>query len=90
MTMVSYVLAAILAVFLAYTVIIPAAMWLPKFTRRFHLFCPTHHTYGDLHLNAMSAALTSAYGAPSISVERCNLRARGDRCPEDCLEELHL
>ncbi|MBI3993498.1 MAG: hypothetical protein HY342_09505 [Candidatus Lambdaproteobacteria bacterium] len=90
MTIVFYVLAAILAVFLAYTIVVPSAMWLPKFSHRFHLFCPTHRTYGDIHLNAMSAAVTAAYGAPRISVERCTLRARGDRCPENCLEELHV
>ncbi|HEX9843786.1 MAG TPA: hypothetical protein VGC20_13600 [bacterium] len=90
MTMVPYVLAVILAVFLAFTIVVPAAMWLPTFMRRFHLFCPTHRTYGDIHLNAMSAALTSAYGAPRITVERCTLRPRGDRCPENCLEDLKV
>ena len=85
MTALFIVMSAILAVFLAYTVLVPTVLGLPQFIGKFRLPCPVHGAFAEVRLNSVGAALTSAYGEPSLHVRRCNLRNRGEECGEDCL-----
>lgn len=90
MTSIPYVLAAILAVFLAYAIVAPTMLFIPRFLKRFRLFCPTHRSYANVRLNSFGAAITSAYGAPNVHVSGCNLKSRNDKCDERCLNDADI
>lgn len=80
------VLAAILAVALGYMLIVPTALNLPRFLRRFGVDCPTYQTHADVEVNALSAALSAGYGAPHLHVRRCTLLNPWEKCDEGCLK----
>jgi hypothetical protein len=87
MTTLAWVFAAILAVFLVYTMLAPTVLGLPAFMRTVNLACPYHPAVGRIRLNGVRAALTGAYGRPSLRVVRCNLLAPGKRCDQACLKD---
>jgi hypothetical protein len=76
---------AIIAVFFAYAVVAPVFFGLPGFMRTFQLACPHKPGNGDVRLEGTRAALTNAYGKPSLQVIGCSLLARGETCDRACL-----
>ncbi len=85
MTLQIIVISAILAVFLTYTLLVPTVLGLPQFIGKFPLPRPVHGAHAGVRLNPAGAALTSAYGAPSLHVRRSNPRNRGEECGKNCL-----
>ena len=81
-------IAVILGVFVLYAVVGPTLFNLNRFIGRFRLYCPTRATFAELRLNAFGAALTSAYGKPILDVRQCTMLHKGEKCGQDCLEEL--
>ncbi len=81
---------AVLGVFFSYTVLAPIAMNVARFVGRTWMFCPHHHRYGRVKLNALWAALSGGYGAPLLSVRQCTLLGKGETCDQKCLDEVDL
>jgi hypothetical protein len=88
MTTVFPVLAAILLVFVSYTVMAPLALNARRFVGKFHLTCPNRGEVAEVKVRAARAALSSAYGSPRIMKRRCSLLRQGETCNEACLKEL--
>lgn len=88
MTTLLVVYGAIVAVFVAYTLLAPTLLNLPRFFGGFLLKCPERQAYADIRVNPFGAALTSAYGNPRMHVRKCTLLQRGEKCGENCLQGL--
>ena len=86
MSTLAIVFAAIIGVFLVYTVLAPTVFGLPAFMRPVELACPHHPVVGRIRIAGLRAALTSAYGRPDLRVIRCSLLGPGKSCDEACLQ----
>ena len=77
---------AIIAVFFVYAVLAPVFFGLPGFIRPFALACPHRGTTGNVRVEGIRAALTNAYGKPSLRVLACSLLGPGQYCDQACLD----
>lgn len=82
------VFAAILGVFLLYSVVVPATLNFPRFAGRMLVSCPERHVDTGLNVKPWRAAITAAYGRADLRVQRCPLLGRGERCHEGCLPRM--
>ena len=87
MTTLLMVFAAVLVVFLGYTLVVPTFSFLPQHLRPVEVNCPYLKTSGRVRLKAMRAALASAYGLRNLHVKTCTLLGKRVRCDEACLAE---
>lgn len=83
-----WIVAAVLAAFLAYALAAPTVLNFRRFLGWVPVHCPHRHTQANIRLNPLAAALTGAYGRPRARVRRCDLRGRTDTCDEACLDHL--
>jgi len=80
------VLAAVIVVFALYTVFAPLALNYGRFGSGLHLKCPVMHDGATVRVNAVGAALFSAYGLRRLRMRKCNLLERGQVCEAACLK----
>lgn len=83
-------IAAVLGVFVAYSVLAPVSMNLSRFIRHPRVLCPVHKIYGTLRLNMFGAALSAGYGQPVMHVKDCSLLHPGEKCDEACLKDANF
>jgi hypothetical protein len=86
MMILSVVLMTVLVVFATYTVLAPLALNLGRFDCGFALHCPERQEGAVVEVRAAGAALSSAYGEPSLKLRRCSLLAPGKACRQECLK----
>ncbi len=86
MTTLLIVFAAIIAVFLGYTLVAPTLSYLPQFSRAVEVHCPYLKTSGRVRLKALPAALAAGYGLRNLHVKACTLLAGRVNCDQGCLE----
>jgi hypothetical protein len=79
------VLVAILALALLYVLIPLMADTLRRFRGPRMLSCPEAGGEAEVGIDASHAALTSAFGTPSLRVRHCSLWPERERCKQDCL-----
>jgi hypothetical protein len=77
---------AIIAVFFVYTVLAPIFFGLPGFMRPLALACPHKSVAANVRVEGTRAALTNAYGKPSLRVIACSLLAHGETCDQGCVK----
>lgn len=88
MTTFLIVSASILLVFATYALIAPVALNYGRFGGGFEVKCPSRLQPADVRVAASRAAITSAYGSPSLRLRRCTLLRPGESCDEACLKGL--
>ncbi len=86
MTTLVIVFAAILAVFLGYTLVAPTLSYLPQFSKAIDVHCPYLKASGRVRLKALPAALAAGYGLRNLHVKACTLLGGRVKCDEACLE----
>lgn len=86
MTTLLIVFAAILAVFLGYTLVAPTLGYLPQFSKAIEVHCPYLKTSGRVRLKALPAALAAGYGLRNLRVNACSLLGGRVKCDEACLD----
>jgi hypothetical protein len=85
MTTIATLTLLVLGVFLIYSVLGPVALNVGRFLKRAWLYCPEHQEYARVGVHPFGAALTAAYGGPTLHVRRCSLLKGGEVCDEKCL-----
>lgn len=80
------VFAAILAVFVIYTVLAPTLLNFPRFLGKKAVPCPHLGQDGEIHLHPFGAALSAGYGKPKLKISDCNLWSEKPGCGSQCLE----
>lgn len=82
------VLAAIVAVALAYVLLPVVLEAFLRFRTKRQLPCPEIGTTAEVGLDARWAAFTSAFRSPLLRVKSCSLWPEKGRCEQDCVAPL--
>jgi hypothetical protein len=86
MMILSVVLMTVLVVFATYTVLAPLVLNFGRFDCGFALHCPDRQEGAVVEVRAAGAAISSAYGEPSLKLRHCSLLGPGEVCQQACLQ----
>jgi len=81
------VVLAVVALGLLYVLMPLAADTFRRFRSPRRMSCPETGGPAEVGVDASRAALTSAFGQPSLRVKSCSLWPEKDQCKQDCLTE---
>jgi hypothetical protein len=79
------VIIAILALAGLYVLVPRIAYILSRYRKAWRLPCPETGARADVGIDASRAALTSAFGRPTLRAKGCSLWPERLNCPESCL-----